>query len=153
MDISSLIGMATQAFDKDGNGRVDMQEVIAALGPLLGGLQGGAQGGSGLDLAGLVTRMQQSGLGNKAQSWLEDGPNEPVSDAQLQTVLGNERIEEFAGRLGLDKTDALHGLEELLPNLVDKSSRGGQLLPGLGGEGQDAAGGMLGSLIGSLFKR
>ncbi|MEW6765318.1 MAG: hypothetical protein AB1344_05965 [Pseudomonadota bacterium] len=38
MDVTSLISMATQAFDKDGDGRVDVQEVIAALGPLLGSL-------------------------------------------------------------------------------------------------------------------
>ena len=157
MDLNSIINMATATFDKDGDGQLEMTEIMSALGPLLASgqqaMQNTAQGTStgGLDLSSLVNAMQQGGLSNIVQSWLVDGANEPVSGEQLQATLGEEKINAFAQQTGMTHNQALSGLQDLLPNLVDQSSQGGQLLSN--NPNNDALAGLVGNLIGGLFKR
>ena len=159
MDLNSIINMATATFDKDGDGQLEMTEIMSALGPLLAGGQQTMQGMNagqnaptgGLDLASLVNSMQQVGLSNIVQSWLGDGANEPVSGSQLQATLGEDKINAFAQQTGMSHDQALSGLQDLLPNLVDQSSQGGQLLSN--NPNNDALAGLVGNLIGGLFKR
>ena len=157
MDLNSIINMATATFDKDGDGQLEMTEIMSALGPLLASgqqaMQNTAQGTStgGLDLSSLVNAMQQGGLSNIVQSWLGDGANEPVSGSQLQATLGEDKINAFAQQTGMSHDQALSGLQDLLPNLVDQSSQGGQLLSN--NPNNDALAGLVGNLIGGLFKR
>lgn len=157
MDLNSIINMATATFDKDGDGQLEMTEIMSALSPLLASgqqaMQNTAQGTStgGLDLSSLVNAMQQGGLSNIVQSWLGDGANEPVSGEQLQATLGEDKINAFAQQTGMSHDQALSGLQDLLPNLVDQSSQGGQLLSN--NPNNDALAGLVGNLIGGLFKR
>ena len=157
MDLNSIINMATSTFDTDGDGKLEMTEIMSALGPLLASgqqaMQNTAQGTStgGLDLSSLVNAMQQGGLSNIVQSWLGDGANEPVSGSQLQATLGEDKINAFAQQTGMSHDQALSGLQDLLPNLVDQSSQGGQLLSN--NPNNDALAGLVGNLIGGLFKR
>ena len=64
--------------------------------------QGGSQnGGAGGGLGGLLSSFEQAGLGHIAQSWIGNGPNQPVSPQQLQKVdEGRNRSEcpNFDGR-------------------------------------------------------
>ncbi len=46
------------------------------------------------DLNGLVTKLQQSGLGPQVQSWLGNGANTPITADQLKAVLGNTQVQE-----------------------------------------------------------
>ena len=79
------------------------------------------------DLQGLVTKLQQGGLGPQVQSWLGDGKNLPVTPDQLRTALGNTQVQELARHLGLPVDAALKVLAEHVPGAVDQASEGGEL--------------------------
>lgn len=123
MDIMKLAqGMLAQKLG--GNNAL----VGAALNKLIGQ-------GDNMDLGGLVSGFQEKGLGDVTSSWLSDGENAPVSAEQLKDVLGAEKVAAAASELGTDEGSLLSGLQEALPQMVDKGSSGGSLLGSLGGVG------------------
>lgn len=79
------------------------------------------------DLNGLVTQLQQSGLGPQVQSWLGNGANQPITADQLKAVLNNAQVQDMARHLGLPVDAALNMLAQHLPNVVDQASKNGQL--------------------------
>jgi large-conductance mechanosensitive channel/uncharacterized protein YidB (DUF937 family) len=85
------------------------------------------------DLQGLVTKLQQGGLGDQVQSWLGNGANLPVTVDQLREALGNEQVQQIARELGLPIDGALKLLAEHLPTVVDQASPNGTLQPSAGG--------------------
>lgn len=110
------------------------------LGDLLKGVLGQTEGSAGPaalnellaktkfgDLNGLVTQLQQNGLGAEVQSWLGNGSNMPVSADQLKAVLGNAQVQEFANHLGIPVDQTLAMLSKFLPDAVDKASPNGTL--------------------------
>jgi uncharacterized protein YidB (DUF937 family) len=96
---------------------------MAALGPVLGGLLAG--GG----LEKLLSGFQQQGHGEKADSWIGTGPNEPVSSGEVRDVLGDQQLAEIAQKLGISEDQAADALAEALPEVVDGVSPQGQLPP------------------------
>lgn len=96
--------------------------------------------GDKMDIGSLVSGFKEKGIGDVAESWLGDGENAPVSADQLKDVLGGEQVAEAAVKLGTDEGSLLSGLQDALPQLVDKASSGGSLLDSLDGVG--ALGGM-----------
>ncbi len=112
----------------DAGGNNDMVQNV--IGSLLGG-----SGDSGIDLGSLVGNLQNSGLGDIAKSWLGDGDNEHISRSQIESMLGSDKIANAAQQLGADQNDLLRGLQDMIPQVVDKSSSGGSLLDSVGGIG------------------
>ena len=102
---------------------------------MLGSLLGGNSGSSGLDFSELLNGLQSNGLENVVQSWLGDGANEDISESQLEGVLGSDKVQEMASQLGTDQGSLLSGLREAIPQMVDQSSSGGNLLDSVGGIG------------------
>jgi uncharacterized protein YidB (DUF937 family) len=90
---------------------------------MLGGRQGGGMGG----LGGLLSRFQQAGLGHVADSWVGNGPNQPISPDQLHNVLGEDRVRSMADQAGVAPTDFLSQLSQHLPNAVNGVTPDGQL--------------------------
>lgn len=121
--LDSVLGALGGASGSQPQGRGDMlQAVIAMLAqPPVGA---GSQGGG---LAGLVQQFQQGGLGDLMASWVGTGPNLPVSAEQLQSVLGHDMLAQLAQQLGLSPGEAAGQLSQLLPQVVDKLTPGGQL--------------------------
>jgi uncharacterized protein YidB (DUF937 family) len=103
-------------------GQVEAAAAPALISALLAKTQFG-------DLNGLVTQLQQSGLGPQVQSWLGNGANTPITADQLKSVLGNAQVQEFARHLGLPVDAALNMLAQHLPNVVDQASKNGELQP------------------------
>lgn len=104
----------------------------AAISGVLNGLIGG---GNSADIGGLVSGLQEKGLGDIASSWLGDGENASISVDQLKDVLGAEKVTQAAAQLGADEGSLLESLQGALPQMVDKASSGGSLLDNLGGIG------------------
>lgn len=124
MDLKSMaIQMVMQ---KMGGG--DESQIGNALGSLLGGGDDGD-----LDIGGLVGKFAGGDAGSALQSWLGDGDNEAVSAEQVTSALGADQIAEFANKLGVGQEEAAGGLMDLIPNLIDQNSSGGDLLGGLAG--------------------
>ena len=119
-----------------GGGASPMQGVLMNL--LGGGQQAqqggqqGAMGGGGLGgmaggLGGLLSSFQQAGLGHIAQSWVGNGPNQPVSPQQLQSVLGDGQVQNMASQAGMQPQDFLSQLSQHLPNAVNGMTPNGQV--------------------------
>lgn len=106
--------------------------------------------GGDLDLGGLLGQLNGGGLASIAASWLGDGDNSPVSGNQIADVLGQSKISEFAKTVGVDEATASNGLSDIIPNLIDNSSKGGSLLDSVGGS--DMLGSLAKGALGSLFK-
>lgn len=101
-----------------------------SIGNALSALTGDKNEGS-FDIGDLVSQMQGGGLGGALSSWLGDGGNDAVNGAEIENALGADRIGEFANRLGLEQGQAADALSNLLPDLVDRSSEGGNLVGNL----------------------
>jgi uncharacterized protein YidB (DUF937 family) len=97
-----------------------MQSVLMSM---LGGQQGGGMGG----LGSLLSQFQQAGLGHVADSWVGNGPNQPISPDQLHNVLGEDRVRSMADQAGMAPTDFLSQLSQHLPNAVNGVTPDGQL--------------------------
>ena len=69
-------------------------------------------------LAGLAKAFQDNGLGEQVASWIGTGQNLPVSAEQIRQVLG------------MNEQQAAGGLADLLPQVVDKLTPGGQMPQG-----------------------
>lgn len=127
MDIMQL---GTQLLSEKLGGEVDATTLSSAISELLG------DGKGNIDLAGLASRMASSGeLGNILNSWLGDGANASISADSVLELLDQDRVSDFASRLGTDAGSAASSLAEVLPQLVDSASSGGSLLESVGGLG------------------
>lgn len=133
MDMSDLIKMGATMFIKskmsgDNGSGLDLDSLTSAL----SGLTGGGSSG-GLDIGSILGKMQSGGMANMAASWLGDGDNEEVSSSQITDIFGQDKISDFASKLGLSEDEAVGGLRDALPNMVDKASSGGSILDSIGG--------------------
>ena len=84
--------------------------------------QGGSDG-----LAGLAKNFQSQGLGDIFSSWVSTGENKPIAPEQLQTALGQDKLQQLSGGAGMALQAALPLLAQLLPAVIDKLTPQGQL--------------------------
>lgn len=120
---------------------------LDALKGLAGG-QGGTSGNPALDviggliqksggIGGLVSTLQQGGLGGVVNSWVGNGANQPVSGQQLGQALAGtaagQHVEEIAQKLGVDPSQVLGQLAQHLPNVVNHLTPNGEVPAGGGG--------------------
>jgi uncharacterized protein YidB (DUF937 family) len=117
-------GSAQQAGQRQGGG---------GLGDLIGGMLGGgaaaggaAAGGAG-GLGDLLQRFQQAGYGDQAQSWVGTGQNLPISPDIIGQIFGGGGLSQIARQAGLSEQETSEGLSQLLPDVVDHFTPGGQV--------------------------
>jgi uncharacterized protein YidB (DUF937 family) len=110
----------------------------SATQPGLGGVLGnmgaaGAAGGVGGLLGGglgeLLERFKQSGMGEVAQSWVNNGPNKEIAPPQVKQAIGTDVLAALEKQTGLSQDELLARLSRELPAAVDKYTPDG-LLPG-----------------------
>lgn len=130
--LDSILGSLSNSGAASGTGN----EVVDAV---LQFVNDPAHGG----LPGLVQSFQDKGLGGIVDSWVSTGQNLPISADQLAQGLGSDKLGSLAQSLGMDQGDLSSKLSELLPNVVDKLTPGGQI----------PAENDLGSLLASVTKR
>ena len=155
--------------------------ISAATGSLTGNnqAQAGGSGAGGLDpqvlmgivaalmnssggLSGILGKLQQSGLGDAAASWVGTGNNQAVSPDALGGALGPDLMGMIAQQMGGSREQAAGTMADLLPGLIDKLTPQGQVpddngmgaLGSLLGGGQGGgAGDLMGMLGGMMGKR
>jgi uncharacterized protein YidB (DUF937 family) len=98
--------------------------------------------------SGLASAFEQNGLGHLASSWIGNGENLPVSADHIKAVLCDERVSEFASKLGTSPDTAAGHLSEILPGLVDKLSPQGQAPADEGSDLMSTGMGLLSGLFG-----
>jgi len=98
----------------------------------LGGAAGGSSGGSGGALVSgglgeLVNRFEQSGLGGVAQSWVGNGPNQPVAPDDVEKAVGGDTLDALARETGMGRDQLLSALSAELPQVVDRLTPQGRV--------------------------
>ena len=94
MKMDELLQMGAAMFSKsslsgDAGSNLDIGSLTSAISGLTGG-------DGGFDLGALVNNLNTGGLGDLAKSWLGDGGNEGISPEQISSVIGSDKISEFA---------------------------------------------------------
>ena len=115
------------------------------LGQMMGGTMGGAQPPTGAPaqnpllqivlqmlqqnggLSGMLGKMQQAGYGQQAQSWIGTGQNMPIDAGALSQIFGQGELGQLAQQLGISHEEASGSLAQMLPNVVDEMTPGGQI--------------------------
>jgi len=107
---------------------------------LLDGLIGGVVGAEMVSVAsqliakhggvsGIVSQLQQQGLGATVNSWIGAGPNQPISADQVHQAFGPEVIRELAAKTGMTPEELAQKLSQVLPQVVDKLTPNGSVPP------------------------
>lgn len=78
-------------------------------------------------LGELVEQFRNNGEGATADSWIVDGPNTTINDAQLERAIGRDMIDSLTKQTGLSRQDLLSRLAKTLPDVVDKLTPEGRL--------------------------
>ncbi len=133
MNMNQLLKIGAKAFmnsPRSGNAGSTLD-----LSNLMGALTGLSGGQGKLDIKSLMSGMHKQGLDDVLQSWLGDGQNQAISGTQVSNLFGKEKVSAFASQLGLSEEEAIGGLEDAMPQIVDKASQGGSLLDSIGGVG------------------
>ncbi|MBC3883842.1 YidB family protein [Undibacterium griseum] len=129
-----VLGSLTQTAQAGGEQHAGLLEAV-------GGLINNPQTGG---LTGLISAFEEKGLGGLVASWVGTGENLPISAEQLQSVLGNEQVQEIAQKLGFSPEQLSGHLTQLLPQVIDHLTPGGVVPEG------GVAGGVLGNVLGLL---
>jgi uncharacterized protein YidB (DUF937 family) len=124
--ISEMIKNATSSAGSDtGTQSRPLGGLLGNLGGMLGGAGAGGLLSGGL--GELLTKFQQNGLGDTAQSWVNNGPNQPISPQDLKQAIGPDVLATLEQQTGLSEQDVLARLSRELPGAVDKYTPEGQL--------------------------
>jgi uncharacterized protein YidB (DUF937 family) len=133
MDMSNLLILGAKAFmNSKGSGNAGSGLDLGTLTSALSGLSN-SSGSNNFDIGSLIGGMQGGGMGGLLNSWLGDGDNQEASGNQISDMLGSDKISAFASKLGLSESEAIGGLQDAIPQMVDNGSSGGNLLDSLGG--------------------
>ena len=81
-------------------------------------------------LTGLVQQFHDKGLGDVVSSWIGNGQNLPISAEQIQSVLSDEQVQQFAQKLGISPDTASGHLAQLLPEIVNHLIPNGEVPQG-----------------------
>jgi len=75
---------------------------------------------------GIVTQLEQQGLGNTVRSWVSSGPNQPISADQMQSAFGG-LIGQLAAKTGMTPQELTSKLAQALPAAIDHLTPNGAI--------------------------
>ncbi|WP_372880089.1 YidB family protein [Psychromonas sp.] len=146
MDMASLLKMGATAFSNskmsgDAGSGLNLDMISNALSNLIG-----VDADGGLDIGSLLNKMQGGGMAEMAASFLGNGDNAEMSVSNIIDLFGSGKIASFASELGLNESEAVGGLRDAIPRMIDQASSGGSIIESVGG--LDGAIGMMKKFFG-----
>ncbi|MDT9136285.1 YidB family protein, partial [Escherichia coli] len=69
----------------------------------------------------------KGGHGEAANSWVSQGPNRDMPEADLERAIGSETLDRIAQQTGLSRAAVLSRLSRELPSAIDRYSPEGRL--------------------------
>jgi len=121
MEISELLKVGAsliQGNSDDATTGLNIDDITKALDGLVG------NGAGGINLVPFVSGLAGNGLGAIVGSWLGQGENKSISTEDITTLLGSDKVSEFASSLGLSEESAKGALSEVIPQVVDRATSG-----------------------------
>ena len=111
----SIIGMAGDKFGLNSGKAGGLVSGVLSLIVADGGLNG------------FLARFRNAGLGDTAQSWVTAGDNAPLSNEQLESALGADKISSLAASAGVEHSTAASALSAIVPQVVDRLTPDGEM--------------------------
>jgi uncharacterized protein YidB (DUF937 family) len=68
---------------------------------------------------GVVSQLRTGGLGPTVNSWINEGPNAPVSAQEVHRAFGDQTMSELAAQSGMSTQELAQKLSQVLPHAVD----------------------------------
>ena len=96
------------------------------IGDFVKGMTGNSDNPAG-GLGGVIDSFKKAGLGEKAESWIGMGKNEPVSAPEVEKGVGGDVLDDLIKQTGLSREELLKRLSAVLPEVVDKMTPSGKL--------------------------
>jgi len=78
-------------------------------------------------IQGIVDQFEKQGLGATVQSWIGNGPNQPITAEQIHQALGAGGLKDLAAKAGLSTQDLAAKLSAILPQVIDKMTPDGKV--------------------------
>ena len=126
------LGQNAQNPNRDSNAAANTGGIGDILGRLsnggLGSIFGSTAPGGILSsgLGSLLDQFRDNGV-NKADSWVNTGPNDPIEHHELSKALGPEVVDELVAKTGLSEQEILDRLSRDLPKAVDDLTPDGKV--------------------------
>ncbi|HXA35304.1 MAG TPA: YidB family protein [Steroidobacteraceae bacterium] len=76
-------------------------------------------------IQGIVSQLEQQGLGGTVRSWVGTGANQPITPDQIHQAFGSDTVKQLAARVGMTPEDLAAKLSQILPQALDKLTPGG----------------------------
>ncbi len=76
-------------------------------------------------IQGIVTQLEQQGLGPTVRSWVGSGENLPITPEQIHQAFGSDTVKELAAKAGVSPQELAAKLASILPQAIDKMTPGG----------------------------
>lgn len=114
---SRILEQVTDRFD------LSQDQAKRLLGMLVAQIFNPKRGGP----AGFLQSFREQGLGDAVDSWLGHGPNQPISAAQLEGVLGADTLNHMSSKLDVPATTVSGAAAAILPDAVNELSEHGDL--------------------------
>ena len=113
--IEELIGSPTQ-------GKWMSSTRTAIMGIVIGMLEDGKLG-----LKSLISKFEENGMQNQADTWKSSLPNEKISSEQVEKALGRDTIEKITQEAGVPIEEVEHELAIVLPTVIDRFTPNGEI--------------------------
>ncbi|MEQ1956411.1 YidB family protein [Mesorhizobium sp. CN2-181] len=84
-------------------------------------------------LKDIVDRFRNAGLGEKVDTWVSKGTNEPLDPTQVESAIDGDTLAALSKKTGLSREEILRRLAVNLPEAVDELSPDGHLPGGQAG--------------------
>jgi uncharacterized protein YidB (DUF937 family) len=78
-------------------------------------------------ISSLLGNAQSQGLGHIVQSWISSGTNQPIEPNHVSSIIGQDRLEQLASRVGFPTGVASAVLSRVLPSVIDRLTPNGKL--------------------------
>src|SRR3984885_12032171 len=106
--------------------KVALTDILGKTGQQ-GGIEANSQLLGGHGLQGILSTMQSNGMGQQVKSWIGDGPNVPVTAADIKKVANPSALARLARQEGMSPEELCDHIAQALPGMVDKATPGGQV--------------------------
>jgi len=76
-------------------------------------------------IQGIVSQLEEKGLGGTVRSWVGTGANQPITADQIHQAFGSDTVKQLAAKIGMTPEDLAAKLSQILPQAIDKLTPGG----------------------------
>jgi uncharacterized protein YidB (DUF937 family) len=114
MDFGAIINAAASTIKSDNNeatSALDITDIANALSSVL-------NGESVVDT--VKNAMKNDDLTDTVTTWVKEGENRPLTEDRMEAFLGDGKVDEFAAKLGIDKSTASSSLISIIPMVIDQ---------------------------------